>query len=360
MTLILAAFGEHNPVITLSDILVSRPFTGAHLSTHVPTQAEALDFVKGDWSPAGVSQKAVIVGRSIFLWAGQLVVAKLIITRAASASSGGKTLLDFPRFIDSLELSSEELSEVSIIYIYNGPNRLQEWHLNAAQVGEPPGFQVHAGSGAWHFLEDTVVAETKDPEGKAGKGVFSLLSRAMTTLISEAVNGTNYNYLYGGWLELAWLDEAGEFTKIPYAIKFWLRDGNIINTELPLYFSWYEDQTLAAARFEIKKGGPEFNIHYVQDFLGRGRSPEGAPSIVWNPNIVCHVLLTKGSPSVETYIRANMPDVFSVEVLGDQARVNICPGFLGDMLSGKLKEGFSFHVGRQSEVGLEHPDVPAR
>lgn len=348
MTLIYASCGQGIAVMTLSDILLSKPEGSSKSKVALPTQREAIEFERGGYSIAGICQKAIIVGQSIFLWSGSRVIAEFIVRKAAEIGRNGSELLDFPAFLKSLGLSDKELSEVSVVYIHDAPDVLQEWHLNATQVGVVPQFHVYAGSGAWDFLDDTVVSETAPSDTEPTNPVFSTLARVMSTVVAEALTQNSFDYLYGGWLEISWLDSKG-LRKVPYAIKFWQRDDDRLNLDLPVFFSWYREHGLYVGRWEQREDSPECHIHIIPDPLGRGEPLKGCPAAQWEPEIVCHVLFEKGSTKFGMYLRTNMDEVYSLKIEGSRTVVEIEPSFLKDLMDGSLKQGPNFHVGKASE-----------
>jgi|CXWL01.1.fsa_nt_gi hypothetical protein len=292
MTLIFSHVNPDTGLFALSDILASRPTQADPAPISIPFRQEPLKHANAGYSLAGTIQKSVIFGRTLVLFAGTVVVARAVIEHIRSASDEGQNEIDLLELLDASGLSAKELDAVSLIYHYTPPGpQLHRTQWNCEKIEMPGADELFgAGTGVWNFFENhqsTSSADRPDHE----RVLASLLARLSAHPLYEANNRESLDHLYGGWFELAHRDDA-TFTKVPYAVRFWARQGGVLFSGGPIHFAWYRDNTLTVSRFQfVEENGVRSlkqDLDIVPDFLGRDRG--GPPKAAIRPYFFIHIV----------------------------------------------------------------------
>jgi hypothetical protein len=116
--------------------------------------------------------------------------------------------------------------------------------------------------------------------------------------------------LYGGWFEIS-LGRANAFEKIPYAIKFWEKNGDTLVADGPTFMGWYVGHKLNVCRFSHVGSRPKPELTIVPDFLKR-RAHLPPPDAPIRPTFITHIVFANR----DSYCALTQPasDDFIVEV----------------------------------------------
>lgn len=293
MTMILTAVSDEIGLFALGDILTS---TTQHVGSGLPLplQFDALVRKSGDHSLSGFAQKLTLVTPTVLVsWAGSYAVARLLIQVIKDAAEPD-TLIDLAEVVEASGLGESEVREVSLIVHQLLGGRIDIQFLNS-EHGPIEGVQAAwSGTGSFDFLTDTLI-------GRGGEGAHfaeilrGLLLRVAVTLAGEAIHGSNYDYLYGGWFELVISRTLG-LRKIPYAIKFWSRRPGQYGYDAPLFFNWYKGSSLFVCSLDQHSGRSDVRVIEVPDLLtGKAwRRVKVKPK--YAPEFTFHVVLDENEP----------------------------------------------------------------
>lgn len=311
MTLIYTALGDG--LVAISDVMLSSPTKSAS-KVNLPFRTEPLSHRTGNLCPSGLAHKSVLAENTLILWAGSYPVARSVIEAVMDASRQGRLFADFPRILGSIGLDDSELQGASFIYHYCDGERIQQFPFNCYKIQVGRKSVCYQGSGAWDFVDNTRVTPAGEARSPNAQAFFGNVGRAIFNLASEAWSTKNYDYLYGGWLEII-VDEQEKLVKLPYAIKFWQRTDAGLVLSLPVFFSWYVGHDLVICRADVEEGGSSVNLHGIRDFLRRpGGLGEEIPAAQWKPRIVFHVVGFEGSDQIDIWIKKDVDPGFQVTV----------------------------------------------
>jgi hypothetical protein len=339
MTLIYSRLGDG--LLTISDVLVSLPAAFGEQLVALPFHIEPLSHLSGEWALAGVRQKMILAKNALILWSGSVLIARTIIAEGLEASRGGQEFLDFPVFLEGLGLTEAELADVGIIYHFFGPEGILRYCHNTEMLRSGADQIAYSGSGGWDFVVDTTIEKTNTAKASREQHVGDIY-RCIVTLIREGWTKNNYDYLYGGWFEVAF-DEAGITRKIPYAIKFWSVGKRGLRADLPLFFSFYDDDDLVVCRADVSQGRAQVGVHLIEPPHRHNPDKIKPASIRWEPKFVCHVVLQEGTDGVSLYMRFEMSTEMAVEI---------------DPETGKMSNQFSQQLINMLQ-GVPNADVPS-
>lgn len=299
MTMILTAFGKETGLFALGDILTStKRKVGAKVP--LPLQFEALVHSSGDYSVAGFAQKLTLVSPTVLIaWAGSYAVAYALI-RAIRDAVRADVPIDLATIITTVGLIDSEIERVSLIVHEVVGDQMQIQCLNA-EHGPIDGINAAwSGSGSFDFLHDTIV-ERGGADPSFAEILRGLLLRTAATLAGEAISGSNYDYLYGGWFELVISRTLG-LQKIPYAIKFWGRRGNEYGYDAPLFFNWYKGGSLFVCSLNQHSGTSDVRVIEVPELLSGKPWRQVRVRPRFRPEFTFHVVMDEGQPGTEIHI----------------------------------------------------------
>jgi hypothetical protein len=186
---------------------------------------------------------------------------------------------------------------------------------------------------------------------------LSFLIRALYQSTTEVFTNSNYDFLYGGWMEIS-TDEEGKFEKLPYAIKFWSVRGSGVNPSLPVFFSWYKGHDLIICRGDFKGGSPEqrgvaeISIHRIDDFLKRRRhTSRKVPKARWCPRVICHIILNEEKRTYTMLVEKDVETQFAYKVDSRTGAtiLNYPTSLITKIISAAKNLTTTFEIGRQSE-----------
>lgn len=340
MTMILTALGEETGLFVLRDILTSTP-QKVRAKVPLPLQFEALVHSAGDYSVAGFAQKLTLVSPTVLVaWAGSYVVACALI-KAIKDAARPDVALDLATIVSTAGPSEAEIERVSLIVHQVLGDHIQIHCLNA-EHGRIDGVDAAwSGSGSFDFLHDTII-ERGGADSSFAEILRGLLLRAATTLAGEAISGSNYDYLYGGWFELVISRTLG-LQKIPYAIKFWGRRGNEFGFDAPLFFSWYKGSSLFVCSLDQHSDTSDVRVIEVPSLLSGKpwRRVQVRPR--FEPEFTFHVVLDDDEPQTEIHVsdRHSMGHM-DVEVTKRGGYVmKVDEAFISQIMGRKTKPAFS-------------------
>lgn len=288
MTIILTALGSETGLFSLGDILTSAPgYPGVGLP--LPLQFDNQERSSGEYGLKGFAQKLTLVTPSVLVaWAGSYIVARALTERVRVAAKRDERI-DLTAVVSGSRLSEAEVSTVSLILHQVIGDRIDVQCLNAER-GEVDGVDAAwQGSGAFDFLHDTVI----DAGGVASGWeaiLRSLLTRAASTLAEEALHGSPYDYLYGGWFEMV-ISRTSGLRKVPYAMKFWGRKAEQCGYDAPIFFNWYEGKTLFICSLDQKSGSSDVRTLAVPDLLANKKWRKVTTKPRYQPEFTFHVVL---------------------------------------------------------------------
>lgn len=292
MTLIFSHIDPTAGLFAASDILVSRPAKSDSPAILIPFREQPLQHVSGGYALVGTMQKSVIFGRTMVSFADSVAVAKAVIDRIRAVSRDGQDQIDLFKVLSDSGLSEAELKQVALIYYYNSPDPVLDrtaWNCEQLEV---PGADaiVGAGSGLWNFFENLdYKADDGMPSHEAVLATFLAKMSVHPTYKSNSTE--SLDHLYGGWFEVAYRDKE-TFTKVPYAVRFWAKQGDILFSGGPIYIGWYRDNTLNVTRIQlVERAGVRSDTQsnfVVPDFLNRDHG--GPPVGTIRPYFIMHIV----------------------------------------------------------------------
>lgn len=288
LTMILSALGEETGLFALGDILVSSTWSDG-TALPLPLQSDHHARSAAGYKLTDLAQKLVLVTPTMLVaWSGSYAVARAL-TSAIRNASKKASLIKVAAVVHDTGMSETELHQVSLIVHQLAGTQILIDCFNA-EHGHIDGVRAAwQGSGAFDFLHDTII----DAGGQAATfqtTLRSLLLRAASTLMAEAMDGTPYDYLYGGWFELVISRTLG-LRKIPYAIKFWSRRGQELGYDAPLFFNWYEGKSLLVCSLDRSDAGPRVRVVEIPDLLSSRRWRVVRTRPKFRPEFTFHVVL---------------------------------------------------------------------
>jgi hypothetical protein len=174
---------------------------------------------------------------------------------------------------------------------------------------------------------------------KGGVSFNDLLARSVLHLAIEATSVRNYDFLYGGWFEIASLDEELTFEKIEYGIKFWHQnaDGSI-RLDLPtIYSSYVNDDLVLTSLFNNKRGGVDVVVNQIDDLLGRQPTvPNRIPA--WSPRYLFHIVTHAEGKKIRFFWESDEQSFWWVISESGAERFEVKPPFLDLLISGSKGE----------------------
>lgn len=299
MTIILTVIGNDTGLFSLGDILTSAPgYLGAGLS--LPLQFDAPAHSSGGYGLSGFAQKLALVTPNVLVaWAGSYAVARALVERVKLSAIRDEHV-DLTAVVSASGLSTAEVAEVSLILHQVIGDQIEIQFLNAER-GEIDGIDAAwQGSGAFDFVHDTVI----DAGGRGSDWqaiLRGLLTRAASTLVGEAIHGSPYEYLYGGWLEMV-ISRTSGLRKIPYAIKFWGRRGQEYGYDAPIFFNWYKGKTLFVCSLDQRSGSSGVRTLEVPELLSSKKWRKVRTTPRYQPEFTFHVVLDEDADGTEIYI----------------------------------------------------------
>lgn len=299
MTMILTALGKETGLFALGDILTSTT-QKVDAKVPLPLQFEALVHSSGDYSVVGFAQKLTHVSPTVLVaWAGSYVVACTLILAIRDAVRADVPI-DLATIVTTVGLSESEVESVSLIVHQVLGDQMQIQCLNA-EHGPIDGVNAAwSGSGSFDFLHDTIV-DRGGADSSFSEILRGLLLRTAATLAGEAISGSNYDYLYGGWFELVISRTLG-LQKIPYAIKFWSRRGKEYGYDAPLFFNWYKSGSLFVCSLDQHSGTSDVRVIEVPDLLSGKPWRRVRVRPRFKPEFTFHVVMDEDEPGTEIYI----------------------------------------------------------
>jgi hypothetical protein len=268
MTLIVSA--QTNYLVMLSDIVTSRDGRHDALVSGLPLTPRPIRVASDNHTLIGLAQKAVqFDDRHVLLWAGSEIVARHVWTGLAQAvlAEPATRLLDF---VASLDLPDAEKGQVALVYHRLDPDgRFFREAFNAKRADIDGVDTFFAGTGDFHFIDDIRPIFATPDSNSYNSLLRDWLHRIGYVILSEAIDGENLEYAYGGWFEIV-LYEDGRFKKIPYLIKLWEEREGIIKSA-PCISGWYKDNHLCLLRSHVRKTASESSndVTVVRDPLRR-------------------------------------------------------------------------------------------
>lgn len=345
MTLILSLNGPGLGVMTVSDVLVASPDSKNRGAIQPPSRNAAISHSNAGHQIAGLRRKIVVSGKTVILWAGSLVTARVIIQSLLESSNEGKIEVDFPNLLESVKLTTEELSEVSIIYHYFDDTMIRRYSHNC-DLYESGGFNARvAGSGGWDFIQNTDVRISANPSRR--EAILAMMMRVGYHIIKDASTVSNYDFMYGGWIE-SFIDENGILATLPYAVKFWYVDEHGVSPDPPLFFSWYDDGKLFVCRADFLRGSATINVQLVNGLMDSKSQDFDIPSkIKWEPRTIFHVILRKGFP-MRVMMEAEIGGRLSVHVDPDNGstKLEISKDLMEDIFTGGAPADGEYEITR--------------
>lgn len=295
MTLILSADGGR--FCALSDIVTVRDGRHDVQIRGLPLVPAPVTIASDSHTVVGLAQKTVRYdSQRLLQWAGSEVIARHVWTHLASAVVADPNL-PFLEFVNSLDLSENELQQVSLIHNRVAVDgRIDREALNAKRSNIADADTIFAGTGEFHFLSD-MCPEFNRPEPRPDHHFLrAWFHRIGYVALTEAVGGENFMFAYGGWFEITVCSE-GRFRKIPYLVKLWSeRNGEIKSG--PCLSGWYANDHLCLQRAYRKGDSADstIDVTIVPDALRRSIGPrsrrEAAATFV-EGELQVHLVLNK-------------------------------------------------------------------
>lgn len=339
MTMILTMLGEETGLFSLGDILLSGPAPG-RADLPLPLQFRSVARTSAGHSPRGFSQKITIVSPSAFVsWAGSYAIARTLI-RAIRDAGKPEEAVDLTAVVAASGLLPNELDQVSLIVHQLIGRRMQVDCLNATH-GHIEGVEAAwQGSGAFDFLQDTII----DAGGRAATFqtiMRGLMLRLASTLAGEALHGSPYDYLYGGWFEIVISRTLG-LRKIPYAIKFWGRRDGELGYDAPLFFNWYKGKSLFICSLDQHAGSSDVRVIEVPDLLSDKRWRTVRCKPICRPEFTFHVVMDDRDGHTEIHVSDRHSDGhISVHVTkGGAYTMTVKRAFIDRMMVGNATPDF--------------------
>ena len=347
VTIILTALGSDTGLFSLGDILTSAPgYPGTGLP--LPLQFDSAARSSGEYSLRGFAQKLTLVTPNVLVsWAGSHIVARALVKRVRLIARSDK-YVDLAAVVSASGLSDAELAEVSLILHQVVGDSINIQALNAER-GEIDGVDAAwQGSGAFDFLHDTVI-----DAGGRGAGweaiLRSLLTRVASTLAGEALNGSPYDYLYGGWFEMV-ISRTSGLRKVPYAMKFWGRRGDEYGYDAPIFFNWYEGKTLFICSLDQRSGSSDVRTLAVPDLLSSKKWRKVRTKPRFQPEFTFHVVLDEDGGGTEIHIsdRHSLGHMTLEVSMDGSYQMKVAKSFIDQMMGGTAVPAFLISKGSDS------------
>lgn len=292
----------------------------------------------------GHSQKMTIFGRTLIQWAGSYIVALTVVRKIYELSNDGNAVVDVGETIKVLSLNESEKKSFSLTYFFMNEKSEMLHQYWECRVGDHNGQIILAqGSGVWDWFEDT----------KAGVEFDDLVARSVLHVATEAWTTRNYDFLYGGWFEIAFLNDDLQFEKLQYGLKFWHcnNDGSV-KIDLPTVYSSYHGHDLVITSiFPQTNGSCHTFVNQIEDFVRR-HAPELTSVPLWKPNHLFHIVsrekdkvvrifcemtddqsfwweIGKDGPS-KCNFKKQFIEMISQDGVGEYGKLDISKQFLGD------------------------------
>ena len=230
MTAIIGFQIDQQPVV-FGDILLSSPI--ANPSIILPTLKEAGHAIRATYSPAGFTQKVVIVGdRLVIAWSGKYDAGYEVIVEAkrrfATTEPNEQNVGEFLSLCGKLYPDPNDLALVGTIYL--GSNRLYQFGYNAwSFTDDRLGVVRTAGSGR---DDVTKVLTSLGEIHEASQRLLNPLEKAVGCSLTiaghlqafEITTAKNYDNFYGAGYEIATLVQ-GRWKKIDdILMAYWLAE----------------------------------------------------------------------------------------------------------------------------------------
>lgn len=347
MTIILTALGSDAGLFSLGDMLTSAPgYRG--IGIPLPLQFDEAARSSGGNTLVGFAQKLCLVTPTVLVsWAGSHIVAVALTKEVQRAARDGRSI-DLVSLVAASGLSPTEIEQVAFIVheVVDGEVKIQ--CLNAEQ-GRIDGMDAAwSGSGSFDFLHDTIIATAEDAP-RWQDMLRSLLTRTATTLAGEAMHGTPYEYMYGGWFEMVISRTAG-LRKIPYALKFWGRRSGQYGYDAPVFFNWYDGRTLYVCSLDQRSGSSDVRVLEVPDVLSGKKWRKVRIKPRYRPEFTFHVVLDEETGGTEVHISdRHSPGHMSMTVSKDgRYKMSVRHEFIDSMMAGTTEPIFT--VSKESDV----------
>jgi hypothetical protein len=350
MTIILTALGPDAGLFSLGDMLTSAPgYQGIGLP--LPLQFDSASRSSGGNTLVGFAQKLCLVTPTVLVsWAGSYIVA-VALTKEVQRVARDRLHVDLASVVAASGLSTAEIEQVALIVHEVVDDKIEIQCLNAKR-GVIDGLDAAwTGSGSFDFLHDTVIA-TNDDAPRWQDMLRSLLMRTATTLAGEAMHGTTYDYMYGGWFEMVISRTAG-LRKIPYALKFWGRRGGEFGYDAPIFFNWYRGRTLYICSLNQRSGSSDVRVLEVPDLLSGKKWRNVRVKPRYRPEFTFHVVFDEETGGTEVYIsdRHSAGHMTMTASMDGSYQMRVGHDFIANMMGGTVKPIFT--VSKNSDVGAD-------
>ncbi|NOT40460.1 MAG: hypothetical protein HOP13_08210 [Alphaproteobacteria bacterium] len=278
MTLVLSA--QRDRLLMLSDIVIAREGRHDAQVSGLPLTPRPIVVASGNHTLVGLAQKMVQFDeRRVLLWAGSKVVAGHVCNEFAKAILTDPTarLLDF---LAQSGLSEGDLSQTSFIYHrLDSDGRLFREAHNAKRSDIDGVDTFFSGTGDFHFIDDIRPMFDAAELNPDIAFMRNWVHRVAYAMLSEALDGENLQFAYGGWFEIA-LFADGALRKMPYLVKLWEeRDGQVVSG--PCISGWYKDAHLCLLRSDVKRAEADTtnDLTVVRDPLERTKVPDSRSEV---------------------------------------------------------------------------------
>lgn len=278
MTLVLSAHRDR--LLLLSDIVIAREGHHDELVSGLPLTPRPIVVASDNHTLVGLAQKMVQFDeRRMLLWAGSHIVARHVWTEFAKVISSDPSA-SILNFLASSGLSEGELGCTAFIYhrLTDDGRLFREAH-NAKRSDVDGADTFYSGSGDFHFIDDIRPSFDSVELNPDIAFLRDWVHRVAYVMLSEALDGENLRYAYGGWFEIA-LFTDGALRKIPYLVKLWEeRDGQVVCR--PCISGWYNDAHLCLLRSDVKRveASTTNDLTVVRDPLLRTKIPDSRSEI---------------------------------------------------------------------------------
>jgi hypothetical protein len=275
-----------------------------------PFGTEPIAHSNAGYDLGGFSQKTIIVGRTMIMWAGRFLIARVLIGQIVEASNNGRDKIDVRDVLRTSGFGPDEAREVSIIYHYlqedGGLFRTATYCEFYQEHGQDVAFG--SGGGVWNFFKNLRLDGATDLLKDYQLILANYITKISHHAIAEKMGTDTLDYLYGGWFEITKLADDG-FRKVPHAVKFWSRKDGILGSGGPAYYGWYGGHCMYVLRFQlIEKAPGEISsiqqITQVPDFLNRG-GYIGPPAKPVRPEIITHVVSDHDTLKMEVFVETD-------------------------------------------------------
>lgn len=350
MTVILTALGPDAGLFSLGDMLTSTP--GCHgIGLPLPLQFDRAARSSGTDTLVGFAQKLCFVTPTVLVsWAGSHIVA-VALTKGVKRMALNGVPVDLASVVAVSGLSPTEIEQVGLIVHEVVDDKMKIQCLNAER-GIIDGLDAAwTGSGSFDLLHDTVIG-TDDCAPRWEDMLRSLLLRTATTLAGEAMYGTSYDYLYGGWFEMVISRTAG-LQKIPYALKFWGRRGGEYGYDAPIFFNWYQGRTLYVCSLDQRSGLSDVRVLEVPDLLSGKKWRNVRVKPRYHPEFTFHVVLDEETGRTEVHIsdRHSAGHMTMTASVDGSYEMRVARESIDSVMGRTMKPIFT--VSKKSDVGVD-------